>query len=108
MHHTGDSNIISATWEEGDQLKVVVDGQVGTLALVSGAGTASASFSGSSSAGIGGGESSTCGNITITAGVTSVTATKGPYGNTPNSIGAGLNGVCGTVYIEPGANVTQN
>ena len=46
--------------------------------------------------------SQTCGNITISAGVTSVTATKGTYGT--NSIGKGINAVvstqtCGTITI---------
>ena len=66
-------------------------------------------------AGIGGGDGyklgdygfSSCGNITIENTVTSVTATKGNYGN-PESIGAGDSGICGTVSIAAGANVTQN
>ena len=37
-------------------------------------------------------------NITITAGVTQVTATKGGE-SAPNSIGAGVGGSCGTVTI---------
>ena len=37
---------ISATWQEGDQILVVYDGHVSTLALTGGAGTASATFSG--------------------------------------------------------------
>jgi hypothetical protein len=66
---------------------------------------------GKQAAGIGGGKKTTsyansCGNITITAGVTSVTATKGS--EAPNSIGAGSGGTCGTVSIASGANVTQN
>lgn len=66
---------------------------------------------GEEAAGIGGGKKTTnyvtqCGTITITAGVISVTATKGQ--GAPNSIGAGAGGTCGTVTIEPGANVTQN
>ena len=66
---------------------------------------------GEEAAGIGGGIKSgtyvnQCGTITITAGVTSVTATKGQQA--PNSIGAGLGGTCGTVSIASGANVTQN
>ena len=40
---------------------------------------------------------SSCGTITITNGVTRVTATKGE--NAPNSIGAGKDGTCGTVTI---------
>ena len=45
---------------------------------------------GNLAAAIGGGDGSICGTITITDGVTSLTANKG-YG-APNSIGAGLNG----------------
>ena len=51
--------------------------------------------------------SSKCGDITITAGVTQVTATRGA--DATNSIGlANANGICGTVTIDPAANVTQN
>ena len=52
---------------------------------------------------------SNCGNITIGAGVTSVTATKGDEAQ--NSIGknhSSTKGTCGTVSIEDGASVTQN
>ena len=57
-------------------------------------------------AGIGSGfYGASCGDITITSGVTSVTATKGM--DAPNSIGAGASSSCGTVTIEDGANVTQ-
>ena len=57
---------------------------------------------GDNAAGIGSGESysgkpNTCGDITVTADVTSVTATKGK--NATNSIGAGNSGTCGTVTI---------
>ena len=49
-------------------------------------------------AGIGSGYSNaSCGNITITSGVTSVSATKG--GSAPHSIGTGYYGSCGTVTI---------
>ena len=48
-------------------------------------------------AGIGSGDEASCGDITITTGVTSVTATKGE--DAPNSIGAGDYGTCGTVTI---------
>ena len=51
-----------------------------------------------------GSDGGTCGNITITDGVTLVTATKGEYA--PNSIGAGANATCGTVTI--GGMVTGN
>ena len=43
------------------------------------------------------GDNSICGTITITNGVSSVTATKG--NEAPNSIGAGLNGTCGNVAV---------
>ena len=57
---------------------------------------------GDNAAGIGSGESysgktNTCGDITVTADVTSVTATKGK--NATNSIGAGKDGTCGTITI---------
>ena len=48
-------------------------------------------------AGIGSGDEASCGDITITTGVTSVTATKGS--SAPNSIGAVNYGDCGTVTI---------
>ena len=41
-----DSNRISATWQAGDQIKVVFGNHVSTLNLESGAGTASATFTG--------------------------------------------------------------
>jgi hypothetical protein len=69
--------------------------------LISG-GTVTAT-GGENAAGIGGGrgnsntELSSCGTITITTGVTKVTATKGS--NADNSIGAGNFGTCGTVTI---------
>lgn len=70
--------------------------------LISG-GTVTAT-GGEEAAGIGGGrgnnsnnELSSCGTITITTGVTKVTATKG--NDAPNSIGAGYFGTCGTVTI---------
>ena len=52
---------------------------------------------------------SNCGNITIGAGVTSVTATKG--NEAQNSIGknhSDTKGTCGTVTIEDPSKVTQN
>ena len=52
---------------------------------------------GESAAGIGSGLDGSCGNITITSGVTSVTATRSV--DTANSIGAGESGSCGTVTI---------
>ena len=58
-------------------------------------------------AGIGSGfMNGTCGTITITSGVTSVTATKG--GDGAESIGAGNGGTCGTVTIDGVANATTS
>lgn len=54
---------------------------------------------GDNAAGIGSGSYASCGNITITTGVTSVTATKGDE-FAPNSVGLGVHaGTCGTVTI---------
>jgi len=54
---------------------------------------------GANAAGIGSGSYASCGNITITTGVTSVTATKGDE-FAPNSVGLGVYaGTCGTVTI---------
>lgn len=50
--------------------------------------------------------SSSCGDINITSGVTSVTATKGSA--YAESIGRGYSGDCGTVTIEDEEKVTQN
>ena len=52
---------------------------------------------GGGAAGIGSGQNSRCGDITITTGVTSVTAIKGNSANC--SIGKGSNATCGTVTI---------
>ena len=52
---------------------------------------------GNKGAGIGGGKGASCGSITITSGVTSVTATMGEKAS--YSIGAGPGGTCGTVTI---------
>ena len=52
--------------------------------------------SGNSSAGIGSGKAASCGDITITAGVTRITATKRSLGDI---IGSGYNGSCGYVTI---------
>ena len=50
-------------------------------------------------AGIGSGEGGSCGNITITDGVTKVMATRGSL-VVSYSIGAGFNSTCGTVTID--------
>ena len=79
-------------------------GSCGNITISGGTITATG---GEDAAGIGGGRGnninykSSCGTITITSGVTSVTATKGE--NATNSIGAGNVGTCGTVTI--GGNV---
>ncbi len=52
---------------------------------------------GTGAAAIGTGHGGTCGNITITEGVTSLTATKS--GSATHSIGKGSGGTCGTVTI---------
>ena len=44
--YTESGNTISATWEAGDQIYVVYDGQVSTLTLESGVGETTATFSG--------------------------------------------------------------
>ena len=49
------------------------------------------------SAGIGSGNRASCGNITVTRGVTSLTAIAGE--NAPFSIGAGKNSSCGNVFV---------
>lgn len=46
VSYNEEGNSISATWQEGDQIKVVFGNHVSTLDLESGAGTASATFSG--------------------------------------------------------------
>ena len=84
-------------------------GSCGNITISGGTITATG---GDAAAGIGGGRGnnnnykSSCGTITITSGVTNVTATKGS--SDANSIGAGVAGICGTVTIADGANVTQN
>ena len=50
-------------------------------------------------AGIGSGQNCNCGNITITDGITSVTATKGGW-DSPATIGAGKGGTSGTINIS--------
>ena len=79
-------------------------GSCGNITISGGTVTATG---GQNAAGIGGGRGNnvnyktSCGTITITSGVTSVTATKGDGAD--NSIGAGNVGTCGTVTI--GGNV---
>lgn len=76
------------------------NGSCGNILISGGTVTATG---GEYAAGIGGGRGynnsifSSCGTITITSGVTKVTATKGD--GAPNSIGAGKYGTCGTVTI---------
>ena len=84
-------------------------GQCGNITISGGTINATG---GENAAGIGGGKGrndsskSSCGTITITSGVTSVTATKGS--SAENSIGAGSFGTCGAVTIEDPSKVTQN
>lgn len=104
---------ISATWQEGDQILVVYDGHVSTLALTGGAGTASATFTGTiqgigslnvrgglRSAAIGGSYKSTCGDIVIEGG--NITAKGGSNGA---GIGSGSYSSCGDITIS-GGNIT--
>ena len=76
------------------------NGSCGNILISGGTVTATG---GENAAGIGGGRGynnttfSSCGTITITAGVTKVTATMGD--GAPYSIGAGRYGTCGTVTI---------
>ena len=72
----------------------------GAITITISGGTVSAT-GGQYGAGIGSGNQAGCGAITITADVTSVTATKGS--DATNSIGAGNSGTCGIVTI--GGNV---
>ena len=60
-------------------------------------GNRAAGIGSGSSSGISGDPISSCGTISITTGVTKVTATKGT--GAPNSIGAGYNSKCGKVTI---------
>ena len=84
----------------GGGRRAIDDVSCGNILISGGTVTATG---GESAAGIGGGRGnnnkylSNCGTITITTGVTKVTATKGEYA--PNSIGAGEYGTCGTVTI---------
>ena len=81
------------------------EGSCGNITISGGTITATG---GDNAAGIGGGyENYSCGTITITSGVTSVTATKGNYA--PNSIGKGENGEEDiTVTIDGVANATTS
>ena len=71
------------------------NGACGNITISGGSITA---IGGSYAAGIGGGVTSSCGNITITSGVTKVQAAKGDD-NAINSIGRGYNNSCGTITI---------
>ena len=83
-------NITASSWGNA-----AIGGRVSDITITGGTVNAKGGYG---SAGIGGGNYGTCGNITITNGVTSVTATKG--GGLANySIGAGYNCPCGTVTI---------
>ena len=79
-------------------------GSYGAITISGGTVTATGGYW---AAGIGGGWcNGTCGTITITSGVTQVTATKGS--DAPNSIGAGGDGEDISKTIDAGANVIQN
>lgn len=59
--------------------------------------TGGINYNGTGAAGIGTGHGGKCGNITITEGVTRLTATKS--GSATHSIGTGTGGSCGTITI---------
>ena len=97
----------------GDEAAGIGSGGNGTCGSITISGGTVTATGGANGAGIGSGVGSSvevysvCGDITITTGVTQVTATKGA--SAPNSIGAGGGtGTCGTVTIEAGATVIQN
>ena len=81
------------------------NGWCGNITISGGTVTATGGFM---SAGIGTGSENGCGDITITSGVTHVTATKGSGASA--SIGAANDGdaQCGEVNIEDESKVTQN
>ena len=93
----------------GGKRDFIGGGQCGNITISGGTITATG---GENAAGIGGSKGrnnsnpSSCGTITITSGVTSVTATKGSSAEI--SIGAGSFGTCGTVTIDDPSKVTQN
>ena len=94
----------------GENAAGIGGGNRGTCGAITISGGTVEATGGNLAAGIGGGNNNPgCGTITITSGVTSVTATKG---NDPNnyvqSIGCGDHGSEITVNIEAGANVIQN
>ena len=72
-------------------------GNCGNIVIDGGSITA---IGGSHAAGIGGGLFGSCGDITITGGVTRVSATIMSYGN-PSFIGKGYDGSVGTITIAP-------
>ena len=82
----------------GEMAAGIGSGQLSSCGNISISGGTITATGGEYGAGIGSGaESASCGTVTITSGVTLVTATKGS--NSPNSIGAGHGSTCGTVTI---------
>ena len=110
---SGDNTKVTAVGGSGGagigsgQSEYLKDSRCGHITILGGTVDAKG---GEQSAGIGtgyaSGATSSCGNINITSGVTSVTATKGS--DDVKSIGQGLSGDCGTVTIEDEEKVTQN
>ncbi len=101
----------------GENAAGIGSGMAGNCGAITISGGTVTATGGENAAGIGGGKGwiesgsyaeyysrYTCGNITITNSVTSVTATAGA--NAPNCIGAGSASICGTVTI--GGVVTGN
>lgn len=101
IYGSGSLNVSSGGCASGIGAGYTEENHCGNIVI---AGGSIAATGGQQAAGIGGGYFSNCGSITITSGVTSVTATKGM--SAPNSIGAGYRSSCGTVTI--GGKVTGN
>ena len=93
---TIDGGIITATGKSGGA-GIGTGGTGASCGNISISGGYITATGGSKGAGIGTGKGLSCGDITITSGVTSVTATKGS--DATNSIGVGNQGTCGTVTI---------
>ena len=91
----------------GNYAAGIGSGEYGSCGAITISGGTVTATGGRSAAGIGGGKTNgASGTITITSGVTQVTATKGD--GAPNSIGSGDTGAVITVTIEDYDKVTQN
>ena len=110
--YCGDSKDIAITGGTvtatgGDYAAGIGSSEGGSCGAITISGGTVKATGGNYAAGIGGGKNNgASGTITITSGVTQVTATKGS--DAPNSIGKGNGGAAINVDIASGANVTQN